>query len=347
MAAIPLIPAPGPDARQARANPPHHVMEQAAEWYALLISGDAVAADRQRWLAWLDADASHRQAWAYVEQVSQRILAPLRDTPDPRLTSDNLHAAGQRVLRRRRALVRIASLAGVGVFGWLGWRQTPLGPLAAAWSADYRAATGEIRATVLPDGSRVWLNTASAFNRDFQPGLRRLHLVAGEILIEAGTDKDRPFVVDTAEGRLRALGTRFTVRQEAGATLLAVYQGAVEIRTARNAPPTVIATGRQARFTAAEVGSATRADPAREAWIRGDLLANNLTLREIADELGRYTLGHIGVAPQVAQRRVFGTFPLRDVDSALALLAQAAQVKVQRPMPWWTTLVAADDAAPR
>ncbi len=328
MAAIPLIPAPGPDARQARANPPHHVMEQAAEWYALLISGDAVAADRQRWLAWLDADASHRQAWAYVEQVSQRILAPLRDTPDPRLTSDNLHAAGQRVLRRRRALVRIASPAG-------------------AWSADYRAATGEIRATVLPDGSRVWLNTASAFNRDFQPGLRRLHLVAGEILIETGTDKDRPFVVDTAEGRLRALGTRFTVRQEAGATLLAVYQGAVEIRIARNAPPTVIATGRQARFTAAEVGSATRADPAREAWIRGDLLANNLTLREIADELGRYTLGHIGVAPQVAQRRVFGTFPLRDVDSALALLAQAAQVKVQRPMPWWTTLVAADDAAPR
>ncbi|WZB74170.1 FecR/PupR family sigma factor regulator [Achromobacter insuavis] len=126
MAAIPLIPAHGPDARQACANPPHHVMEQAAEWYALLISGDAVAADRQRWLAWLDADASHRQAWTYVEQVSQRILAPLRDTPDPRLTSDNLHAAGQRVLRRRRALVRIASLAGVGVFGWLGWRQTPL-----------------------------------------------------------------------------------------------------------------------------------------------------------------------------------------------------------------------------
>ncbi|WP_232625939.1 FecR family protein [Achromobacter deleyi] len=347
MAAIPLIPADGQDARPACAHPPHHVMEQAAEWYALLISSDAVVADQQRWLAWLDADPSHRQAWTYVERVSQRILAPLRETPDPRLTTDNLHAAGQRVIRRRRALVRIASLAGVGVFGWLGWRQTPLGTLAAAWTADYRAATGEIRATVLSDGSRVWLNTASAFNQDFLPGLRRLRLVAGEILIETGADKDRPFVVDTAEGRLRALGTRFTVRQEAGATLLAVYQGAVEIRTTGNAPAVVITAGHQARYTARAVAPATRADPAREAWIRGDLLANNLTLRELADELGRYTLGHIGVAPQVAQRRVFGTFPLRDVDSALGLLAQAAQVKLQRPLPWWTTLVAADDAAAR
>lgn len=347
MAAIPLIPADGQDARPACANPPHHVMEQAAEWYALLISSDAVAADQQRWLAWLNADPSHRQAWTYVERVSQRIIAPLRETPDPRLTTDNLHAAGQRVIRRRRALVRIASLAGVGVFGWLGWRQTPLSTLAAAWTADYRAATGEIRATVLSDGSRVWLNTASAFNQDFLPGLRRLHLVAGEILIETGTDKDRLFVVDTAEGRLRALGTRFTVRQEAGATLLAVYQGAVEIRTTGNAPAVVITAGHQARYTARAVAPATRADPAREAWIRGDLLANNLTLRELVDELGRYTLGHIGVAPQVAQRRVFGTFPLRDVDSALALLAQAAQVKLQRPLPWWTTLVATDDAAAR
>ncbi|WZB74168.1 hypothetical protein WJ972_24815 [Achromobacter insuavis] len=48
----------------------------------------------------------------------------------------------------------------------------------------------------------------------------------------------------------------------------------------------------------------------------------------------------------MAQRRVFGTFPLRDIDGALALLAQAAHVKLQRPMPWWTTLAAADDAAP-
>ncbi|WZB74169.1 FecR domain-containing protein [Achromobacter insuavis] len=124
---------------------------------------------------------------------------------------------------------------------------------------------------MLPDGSRVWLNTASAFNRDFQPGLRRLHLVAGEILIETGTDKDRPFVVDTAEGRLRALGTRFTVRQEADATLLAVYQGAVEIRTARNAPgrhrggPAGALYRRRGRLRHARRSGARSLDPGRSA----------------------------------------------------------------------------------
>ena len=333
-------------AASAGPAPDFDSLQQAAEWYALLISTDAVAADRQRWHVWLDAHPSHRQAWTYVEQVSQRILAPLRDTPDPRLTTDTLHAAAQRVMRRRRALARTATLAGVGLFGWLGWRQTPLGGLAAAWRADYRAATGEIRSATLSDGTRVWLNTASAFNQAYQPDLRRLQLVQGEILIETGPDHTRPFVVDTAQGRLRALGTRFTVRQEQGATLLAVYQGAVEIRPSAAASSVIITAGQQTRYTATTVAPATAADPAREAWSRGDLVAADLSLQEVVDELGRYTLGHIGVAPEIAQRRVFGTFPLRDVDAALAMLAQAAQAQVRRPLPWWTTLAADERARP-
>jgi len=319
-------------------SPSHRTMEAAAQWYALLVSGEATPRDEARWHAWLDAHPTHRAAWAYVEQVSQRVLAPLRKTPDPRLTADNLHAANQRVWRRRRALAGLASVAGGGLLAWLSWRATPLGGWVQAWTADYRTAVGEIRDLRLPDGTHAWLNTASAIDVDYSSALRRLRLVAGEIYIDTAADARRPFVVDTAHGRLRALGTQFTVYQQADGTLLTVFQGAVEIRSSGDALPVVIPAGRQARFDAQRVYAVSQADPARQAWRRGDLVALDMTLAQVVAELRRYTNGHLGLADSLAQRRVFGTFPLRDVDATLVLLADAAGLRVKRSLPWWTTL---------
>lgn len=314
-------------------------MEQAAEWFSLLVSDDATAEDRSEWQRWLAAHPDHRRAWSYVEKVSQRIVAPLKSSPDPRLTTANLHAANQRMMRRRRVLRSIATLTGTGVLGWTTWHDTPLSGLARAYAADYRSNTGEIKEVALADGTHVWLDTATAFNQDYQPSLRRLSLLRGEILVTTAAAHNRPFVVDTQQGRLRALGTQFTVQQQDGLTLLAVYQGAVEIRTAGNDEICIVPAGRQTCFSADSIQPLTAADPARQAWSRGQLLVLNLTLAEVVAELRRYTVQHIGVAPALTERRVFGTFPLRDVQTTLALLAEAAHAQVHRPLPWWNTLV--------
>ena len=67
-------------AAQAR-EPSHRAMEQAAEWYALLRSGDASAAERQQWQQWIDRAAEHREAWGYVERIGRR-FSPLQSSPD-------------------------------------------------------------------------------------------------------------------------------------------------------------------------------------------------------------------------------------------------------------------------
>lgn len=319
------------------AMPPHDVMERAAHWYALLISGEASAQDRRRWETWLASHAQHRLAWQYVESVSQRVLAPLQSTPDPQLIAAKVHAVHTRMHSRRRVLAGIGTLAGVGLLGWAGGSHPRLPSVVAAWTADYRTGTGDIRAFTLPDGSRVWLNAASALDADMHDGLRRLALVAGEILVATAHDV-RPFVVDTPQGRMRALGTRFTVRREADRTFLAVYEGAVEIHTADDAGTQVVPAGRQARFDAAHISATAPADAAREAWSRGELIAWDLSLADVVDELRPYHAGHISLAPEIAQRRVFGTFPLRDLDGALAMLADAGSVQVSRPWPWWISI---------
>jgi transmembrane sensor len=320
-------------------------MEGAAEWYALLISGEECGDDdKARWRAWLAADPDHRRAWRYVEAVSQRVLAPLRDTADPRLTADRLHAANLRTLQRRRLLASLALLVSSGLLGWPVWRRTSLGEFAATFAADHRTDTGEIREVALPDGSGVWLDTASAFNEDYRADLRRLRLIEGEILVTTALDAIRPFIVDTGQGRLRALGTRFAIRQEDGRSFLAVYQGAVEIRTGWSGKTSVVTAGRQVHFTAEDIQPLVPADPAREAWNRGKLIALDRPLEEVLAELRRYTHRHIDAAPDVAQKRVFGTFPLRDVDAALDLLARAANLRIHRPLPWWVTFEAAPDS---
>lgn len=321
-------------------HPGHDVLEQAAEWYALLISHEATAEDRRRWAQWLEDSPLHQQAWGRVERISQRVLAPLRESPDPRRTSDNLHAATRRMQQRRSWLAGVTALAGTGLAAWMGWRSEPLRQWASTWRADWQTSIGEIREVALSDGSHVWMNTDSAFNLDFRADLRRLELVRGEVSVRTGHQMGdaRPFVVDSREGRLRALGTQFTVRQEEGRTLVAVFEGAVEIRTAASRATVVVPAGQQTWFSALATEALRPADLARQAWSHQQLLAMDLPLEEVVAELGRYTHMHIGVAPAVAQRRVFGSFPLTDVEGTLDLLAAATQLRVRRTLPWWVTL---------
>lgn len=322
------------------AEPPHDVLEQAAHWYALLRSGAASAADQRKWQQWLDGAPAHREAWQYVERVGRR-FAPLHDSPDRdaavRAYGQAARHATQGRRGRRAALFGLAGLLGGGL-AWGGWRYTPLPAVAATWGADYRAGVGDTRRIALPDGTQVWLKALSAFNVDFTATQRRLQGLTGEMLIDTGRDPLRPFLVDTQQGRLQALGTRFSVRQDDGDTLLAVFEGAVKVDAARSGASGIVPAGRQLRFTADALQAMTPADPAHEAWTHGVLVADNLPLSEVVAQLRRYRYGHLGVSPQVADLRVFGSYPLHDVDRALDMLASVLPIRVRRTLPWWTSV---------
>jgi len=47
----------------------YRVLQQAAEWFALLQSGSVSASERRAWAAWLE-QPEHAQAWAKVERIS-------------------------------------------------------------------------------------------------------------------------------------------------------------------------------------------------------------------------------------------------------------------------------------
>ena len=80
--------------------------------------------------------------------------------------------------------------------------------------------------------------------------------------------------------------------------------------------------------------------PAREAWRRGVLLADNLPLGQLITELNRYRPGHLGCDPAVAQLPVMGSFPLKDSDLALQSLLPTLPVQIEQHTPWWINVAA-------
>ena len=305
----------------------HASLEQAAQWYVRL-QDQGSAQEQQRWQAWMAQNPEHLAAWQYVERVSQR-FAPLMDQAP----------SASRALRssRRQTLKTLLVLCAGSTLAWGTWRNTALPRLVGGWSADYATGSGETRDAVLADGSHVWLNALSALDVRFDTTQRLLRLRFGEVLIDTAKDASRPFLVDTEYGRLQALGTRFSVLQGEEHTQLNVFEGRVQVSTL-NQQVRIIEAGQQVRFARNGFDPTVPASPAREAWSRGVLLADNLALGELVAELNRYRPGHLGCDPAVAQLPVMGSFPLKDSDHALRLLQAALPIRVDRLLPWWVTV---------
>jgi transmembrane sensor len=314
-------------------------LEEAANWYAVLQDDKEGGPQRRAWSEWLAASPRHRRAWAHIESVSRR-FAPLRAQNEVgrEAAAVAVRVSASRPVSRRRVLACLTALGGTGLTAWLTWQFTPVPALVVAWRADYHTGVGEQRDIVLADGTHVWINTNSALNVDYDDTRRLLRLKAGEILVDTGRDpRARPFYVETQHGRMQALGTRFTVRQTASFTELSVFEGLVEIRTLSGVTERVGA-GKRRSFTGDAISSEVAADPAREAWSHGVILADDISLAELIDELGRYQRGHIGVDPRVAAIRVVGRFPVGNPDQVLAMLARDLPVSIRRTLPWWTTI---------
>lgn len=324
------------DATSARDE--HALRKEAVAWYALLCSGDASDSDRRAWQQWHQCHPDHERAWQRLEA-----LRALMQNVPPRIAMPALQAPAK---GRRQALRGLVLLASSGALGYVTYRGSQG---AAPWRgalADYRTGVGQQRSVDLPDGSLLILNTDSAVDIRFGTSERTLLLRAGEILVETAHRRDagapvdaRPFVVETAHGSVRALGTRFTVRRHAQATDVVVLEDAVAVRAAdAQERPVIVHAGQRLRFSATEVAPMQVADDTAGAWRDGSIVVGDWPLARLVAELDRYRPGRLVCDPAVAQLRVSGAFPVADTDKALAVLVRSLPVRIRQWTRYWVTV---------
>lgn len=316
--------------------------DAAAQWLTLMISGEMTDSDYQCWQHWRTAHPDHERAWQHIEAVTARFREP-----QPSATYKNLSpfanpaSAGKpRSPGRRKVMSALLWLGAAGASSMLVsrtqiWQQTV---------ADYRTKTGEQRAVYLADGTHIMLNTHSAINIAFDAQHRTIRLITGDVLITTDpahtlVSDARPFIVETAEGRIRALGTRFTVSQREGKTHVAVLEHAIEITPAAtpDRQHTLLA-GRQLSFTRHTLNSTTTLERQTTAWTQGQIIADNVRLGDFITDLGRYRTGLLRCDPAVAELRLSGIFPLDDTDRILETLPSVLPVRVRLRTRYWVTV---------
>jgi transmembrane sensor len=199
---------------------------------------------------------------------------------------------------------------------------------------------------VLDDGSRLTLGSATAVNTRWSAELRQVDLLAGEILVDVAKDAARPFVVETAHGRIRALGTRFIVRRDDDATLLTMIESRTAVSAGTDEELTV-AAGERARLSARGVERLDGVDPraTQDAFQARRLLVQDRPLPEVLDQIARHRRGLVRYESGALQGiRVSAVLPLDDTDRALQLLVDNFPGLRVRTVTPWLVLVDADAA---
>lgn len=304
--------------RTDTARPSRKVVEQAAAWHSQLGDEEWNESDRRDLDAWLKADPAHRTAFERMTSMGDRIAPADAAT----------HAALREMHRAkppRRAMLGLLLAAGLAGCGWL-LANTPA--IRASMAAE-RTAHGQQKSATPAFQDRITLDSNSAL--DVDDSQRTVRLWRGAVMANVHHSSPLPFVVRTQHGTAQALGTQFSVRVENDTTVVAVVASHVRACAALARPSCVtLGAGQAARLDAGGAHLLPAMDAqAEEGWAEGLLVADDLPLTRVLDQLNRYRAAPIRYdAADLKGLSLSGTFPLTDSEQALAAIGAALPVTV-------------------
>jgi transmembrane sensor len=211
----------------------------------------------------------------------------------------------------------------------------------------YATAAGEQREWVLKDGSIVTLGASSSLTVTFTHVGRVAVLDRGEARFRVQHDRWRPFTVFAGAGSVTAVGTVFDVRRYSNHVFVTVSEGAVEVAPQQAPAPDPSATrsvsqhrrpwvplrvARGEEMTYDFTGDASAARPTEAlsspSWIGGAREYRERPLREVIEDVQRYSPRLIQLDTNAADLQFTGTFLEHDVERWLHGLAKVLPVEV-------------------
>lgn len=313
------------------------IADSATEWVSRLDAAGNEAHLQARFREWVSGDPRRQgaflraqAAWQLLDRAS--VLGPAAETPDVRDEAPN-EAIGEQQIGRRRLLAGGSAIVGSGLAAALGislWRNSPMRIV---------TSVGEIRRIPLADGSLAAVNTASSLDVAMRDNLRQVALNHGEAWFQVAKDRNRPFVVEAGNARIRAVGTAFAVRRSNHGAEVQVTEGVVEVWIT-NAAGNVrrIAAGESIYLDANQLHAlqhdSTRIEQSL-GWRNGELIFDGDTVEDAVKELNRYNVLQVTVVDsELAQERLVGRFQTNEPEkfafAAAALVNGRAVVMPDR-----------------
>lgn len=339
------------------------VSEQAAHWWVVLNEDTCSAADREAFADWVRRSPERVEAFLRVNMLMGTLHSKERRWPETSAEEliQQARASSAEIIPLARSesdLPERTSPRVPGPFAFAGARMFLAASLAMlccvvalSWfmlsPERYQTEIGEQRSVLLDDGSLVTLNTASQIEVKYSDRRRFVRLVRGEALFNVAHERERPFDVDTGSAVVRAVGTQFNVDRRADHTTVSVVEGKVQVipdQAEKAAAPVgggtagkehsetkLLAAAQRLVLTESGIG---RPEPIANlapvtAWTQRQLVFENQSLGEVAEEFNRYNRQHILIqSAQLRTQQVTGVFQANDSASFLAFISRIPGVRV-------------------
>lgn len=202
---------------------------------------------------------------------------------------------------------------------YVGTRNVPTDNFLTTISCTF----GDKSSIVLPDSSRVWLNSGSTltFNSDFKNGGRNVEL-EGEAFFSVAKDKNQPFRVKTSELDIEVLGTEFNVKAygEENIVSTTLVEGSVKISSKEQSlvikPNQKLVFDKGKKKMIVQQLSDTSIDTE---WKNGRFAFRNESLAELAPKLERwFDVDIVFTDEKVKDRRFTGVLQRESILEAIS-----------------------------
>ncbi|PTT25845.1 FecR domain-containing protein [Pseudomonas sp. HMWF021] len=293
-------------------------MDQALDW--LIVLGSADDEQTRQFHAWLAADPLNAEAFAKAQAIW--------DGPQVVQCAQSLAAKPAKVtlLKRLRPHWKPLATAAVLILGLFSFSNLPM-----RLQADHLTVVGERQRLQLEDGSRVLLNTNSAFSSTIDERQRVARLYQGEAFFEVGANRAQPLEIDAGPVQASVRDTAFAVRYLDGVAQVNVQRGDVDLRATHNDARVRLSAGESIRIGPNGFDHPAKLDPATDlAWVQGRLIFENCPLDKVLAELRRYYPGWIiNTNEQLADVNVTGNYRLDQPLDVVRSLAHITSARLQ------------------
>jgi len=299
---------------------------------ARYLDGTIGPEDRAAVEAWIGADPARRAAVATLQAAWDRDARRLGAPYDVDAAWSRFETRYRRPKRSGRWSIAIAAgivaaVIGAGAAWWLDRDARAVAQAPAM--REYATPRGRRAILRLLDGTEITLNADSRLRAPVSFAARQRDVyLEGEAYFRVVHDAARPFVVHTAGGAIRDIGTAFGVRaySDAARERVAVVEGAVAVTG------TPLRAGQVAtRLRSGAVRVLRGAKVADEvAWTRGRLVFASVPLGEAAEALSRWYDLDVRVAdPELSGRPVTGSYGDEPALQVLTLITAAVGARYE------------------
>ena len=309
------------EARQQEETPSARVRAEAAAWVAQIHGEEQSPEGEARLRAWLGESDEHRRAF-------ERLTRAWEQAGKIRLRASQDAVAIEP--RRRSRFVPWAAAAAMLVLA--------LGVAVYRLRVDAMVTeVGQQRVSVLPDGTRVTLNTNTRIEVNYDEHARRVRLIRGEAWFEVAKNATWPFLVSVDGEIVRALGTSFIVRRDGTQGIsVTLVEGRVSVtpidQKAEPGEAQVLAPGQRLVLSEHSTSAVDRPDLTRvTAWRHGRVEFDATSLDDAAAEMNRYSKTRIILADaDLARLSVGGVFRAGDSEEFVRIVTSAFGLRADR-----------------